>query len=138
MPKAPQTVPETTPQIAPKPAPTIAPATGPNSIGTPALTAGNSAHTTVPHTVPHTVPKKLPQIAHKAPPLTPEGTQLLTIVFDPGEYIAILAGVVNFLPHPNPPRGFGKGLRNSQMMRGLLYLVLFERQAQLFGLPLLH
>jgi hypothetical protein len=28
--------------------------------------------------------------------------------------IAILAGVVNFLPHPNPPRGFGERARNSQ------------------------
>jgi hypothetical protein len=26
--------------------------------------------------------------------------------------IAILAGVVIFLPHPNPPRGFGEGVRN--------------------------
>jgi len=31
-------------------------------------------------------------------------------------YIAILAGVVNFLPHPNPPRGFGDKVRNSQMI----------------------
>ena len=30
--------------------------------------------------------------------------------------IAILAGVVNFLPHPNPPREFGEGVRNSQMI----------------------
>ncbi|WP_445250231.1 RNA-guided endonuclease InsQ/TnpB family protein [Microcoleus sp. OTE_8_concoct_300] len=35
--------------------------------------------------------------------------------------IAILAGVVNFLPLPNPPRTCGEGVRNSQMMRGLLY-----------------
>ena len=33
-----------------------------------------------------------------------------------GRYIAILAGVVNFLPHPNPPREFGPGVRNSQMI----------------------
>ena len=31
-------------------------------------------------------------------------------------HIAILAGVVNFLPHPNPPREFGEGVRNSQMI----------------------
>jgi len=31
-------------------------------------------------------------------------------------YIAILAGVVNFLPHPNPPQGIGEGVRNSQMI----------------------
>ena len=31
-------------------------------------------------------------------------------------YIAILAGVVNFLPHPNPPRTRGPGVRNSQMI----------------------
>ena len=37
-----------------------------------------------------------------------------------GSYIAILAGVVNFLPHSNPPRTRGSGVRNSQMMRGLL------------------
>jgi len=30
--------------------------------------------------------------------------------------IAILAGVVNFLPHPNPPRTRGPGARNSQMI----------------------
>ena len=30
--------------------------------------------------------------------------------------IAILAGVVNFLPHPNPPRTRGPGVRNSQMI----------------------
>jgi hypothetical protein len=30
--------------------------------------------------------------------------------------IAILAGVVNFLPHPNPPRTRGEGVRNSQMI----------------------
>ena len=35
-------------------------------------------------------------------------------------HIAILAGVVKFLPHPNPPRTRGEGVRNSQMMRGLL------------------
>ena len=40
-----------------------------------------------------------------------------------GSYIAILAGVVNFLPHPNPPRTRGSGVRNSQMMRGLLYAI---------------
>ena len=40
-----------------------------------------------------------------------------------GSYIAILAGVVNFLPHPNPPRTRGLGVRNSQMMRGLLYAI---------------
>jgi hypothetical protein len=28
--------------------------------------------------------------------------------------ISILAGVVNFLPHPNPPRTRGEGVRNSQ------------------------
>ena len=28
------------------------------------------------------------------------------------QYIAILAGVVNFLPHPSPPREFGDGVRN--------------------------
>jgi hypothetical protein len=33
-----------------------------------------------------------------------------------GGYIAILAGVVNFLPHPNPPRSRGEGVRNSQMI----------------------
>jgi hypothetical protein len=32
------------------------------------------------------------------------------------ETIAILAGVVNFLPHPNPPRCLGEGVRNSQMI----------------------
>ena len=37
--------------------------------------------------------------------------------FKKSEYIAILAGVVNFLPHPSPPREFGEGVRNSQMMR---------------------
>jgi len=36
----------------------------------------------------------------------------------------ILAGVVNFLPYPNPPRTRGLGVRNSQMMRGLLYVIL--------------
>ena len=30
--------------------------------------------------------------------------------------IAILAGVVKFLPHPNPPRTQGEGVRNSQMI----------------------
>jgi hypothetical protein len=30
--------------------------------------------------------------------------------------IAILAGVVNFLPHPNTPQGIGEGVRNSQMI----------------------
>ena len=30
--------------------------------------------------------------------------------------IAILAGVVNFLPHPNPPREFGEGVKNLQMI----------------------
>ena len=35
--------------------------------------------------------------------------------------IAILAGVVNFLPYPNPPRTRGSGVRDSQMMRRLLY-----------------
>jgi hypothetical protein len=30
--------------------------------------------------------------------------------------IAILAGVVNFLPHPSPPRTRGPGVRNSQMI----------------------
>jgi hypothetical protein len=40
-----------------------------------------------------------------------------------GSYIAIIAGVVNFLPHPNPPRTRGSGVRNSQMMRGLLYAI---------------
>jgi hypothetical protein len=29
---------------------------------------------------------------------------------------AILAGVVNFLPHPSPPRTCGPGVRNSQMI----------------------
>ena len=33
-----------------------------------------------------------------------------------GSYIAILAGVVNFLHHPNPPRTRGSGVRNSQMI----------------------
>jgi len=33
-----------------------------------------------------------------------------------GSYIAILPGVVNFLPHPNPPRTRGEGVRNSQMI----------------------
>ena len=33
-----------------------------------------------------------------------------------GSYIAILAGVVIFLPHPNPPRTRGEGVRNSQMI----------------------
>jgi hypothetical protein len=33
-----------------------------------------------------------------------------------GSYITILAGVVIFLPHPNPPREFGEGVRNSQMI----------------------
>lgn len=40
-----------------------------------------------------------------------------------GSYIAILAGVVFFLPHPNPPRTRGSGVRNSQRMRGLLYAI---------------
>jgi len=31
-------------------------------------------------------------------------------------YIAILAEVVNFLPHPNPPRTRGEGVKNSQMI----------------------
>ncbi len=30
--------------------------------------------------------------------------------------IAILAGVINFLPHPSPPRSRGPGVRNSQMI----------------------
>jgi hypothetical protein len=30
--------------------------------------------------------------------------------------IAILAGVVNSLPHPSPPREFGEGVRNSPMI----------------------
>jgi hypothetical protein len=30
--------------------------------------------------------------------------------------IAILAGVVKILPHPNPPRTRGSGVRNSQMI----------------------
>jgi hypothetical protein len=30
--------------------------------------------------------------------------------------IAILAGVVIFLPHPSPPRTRGEGVRNSQMI----------------------
>ena len=30
--------------------------------------------------------------------------------------IANLAGVVNFLPHPSPPRTRGSGVRNSQMI----------------------
>ncbi|NJM63948.1 MAG: hypothetical protein HC849_33505 [Oscillatoriales cyanobacterium RU_3_3] len=30
--------------------------------------------------------------------------------------IAILAGAVNFLPHPNPPRTSGEGVRNLQMI----------------------
>jgi hypothetical protein len=30
--------------------------------------------------------------------------------------IAILAGVVKILPHPNPPRCLGEGVRNSQMI----------------------
>jgi len=33
--------------------------------------------------------------------------------------------VVNFLPHPNPPRCLGEGVRDSQMMRGLLYIIRF-------------
>jgi multisubunit Na+/H+ antiporter MnhE subunit len=28
--------------------------------------------------------------------------------------IAILAGIVIFLPHPNPPQGIGEGVRNLQ------------------------
>ena len=36
-------------------------------------------------------------------------------------HIAILAGVVIFLPHPNPPPTRWESARNSQMMRGLLY-----------------
>jgi len=31
-------------------------------------------------------------------------------------HIAILAGVINFLPHPSPPRTQGEGVRNSQMI----------------------
>ena len=31
--------------------------------------------------------------------------------------IAILAGVVNFFPHPCPPRTRGSGVRNSQMIQ---------------------
>ena len=31
--------------------------------------------------------------------------------------IAILAGAVNFLPHPSPPRSRGSGVRNSQMIQ---------------------
>jgi hypothetical protein len=34
----------------------------------------------------------------------------------PKHDIAILAGIVNFLPHPSPPREFGEGVRNSQMI----------------------
>ena len=30
--------------------------------------------------------------------------------------IAILAGVINFLPHPSPRRSRGEGVRNSQMI----------------------
>ncbi len=40
-----------------------------------------------------------------------------------GSYIAIIAGVVIFLPHPNPPRTRGSGVRNSQMIRGFLYAI---------------
>jgi hypothetical protein len=38
--------------------------------------------------------------------------------FDISKYcaIAILAGVVIFLPHPSPPRTRGEGVRNSQMI----------------------
>ena len=32
------------------------------------------------------------------------------------QVIAILAGVINFLPHPSPPRSRGPGVRNSQMI----------------------
>ena len=45
---------------------------------------------------------------------------LPTRVEQSAKYIAILAGVINFLPHPNPPRSRGSGVRNLQMMRGLL------------------
>ena len=41
--------------------------------------------------------------------------------------IAILAGVVNFLPHPNFPRTRDPGVRNSQMMRGLLYIAVLKK-----------
>ncbi len=55
------------------------------------------------------------------------GIDLLTAVIVPHLYekgyicflckhIAILAGVVNFLPHPSPPRTRGPGVRNSQMI----------------------
>jgi hypothetical protein len=54
----------------------------------------------------------------------PKTVYLELMAFDSkGSYIAILAGVVNFLPHPNPPRTRGSGVRNSQMMRGLLYAI---------------
>ena len=38
--------------------------------------------------------------------------------FDLSKYcaMAILAGLVNFLPHPSPPRTRGSGVRNSQMI----------------------
>jgi hypothetical protein len=36
------------------------------------------------------------------------------------EHIAMLAAVVNFLPHPNPSRTCWESVRNSQMMRGFL------------------
>ena len=45
-------------------------------------------------------------------------------------YIAILAGVVNFLPHPSPPRTRGSGVRNSQMMRGSLYLLFCSQRTE--------
>src|SRR4028118_2027243 len=46
---------------------------------------------------------------------------------DIAENLAILAGVVNFLPHPNPPRTRGSGVRDSQMMRGLLYIAVLKK-----------
>jgi predicted aspartyl protease len=51
--------------------------------------------------------------------MLPNGSTLpIEFVIDTGFTgdIAILAGVVNFLPHPSPPREFGEGARNSQMI----------------------
>jgi|GEM_PF-1310189 len=40
-----------------------------------------------------------------------------------GSYIAILAGVVNFLPHPNPPRTRSLGSKKLTNDLGLLYAI---------------
>ena len=42
-------------------------------------------------------------------------------------YIAILAGVVNFLPHPNPPRTRSLGSKKFTNDLGSLYYVMSER-----------